>query len=60
MVVTEISDLSIFHLIYIYIYIYIYVHMTSIFNIKNVYIDKLHNVVNKYKNIYHSTIKMSK
>ena len=34
--------------------------MTSIFNIKNVYIDKLHNAVNKYKNTYHSTIKMSK
>ena len=25
---------------------------------KNVYIDKLDDIVNKYKNIYHSTIKM--
>ena len=30
--------------------------MTSIS--KNVYIDKLDNIVNKYNNIYHSTIKM--
>ena len=25
---------------------------------KNVYIDKLYDIVNKYKNTYHSTIKM--
>ena len=30
--------------------------MTSIS--KNVYIDKLDNIVNKYDNAYHSTIKM--
>ena len=30
--------------------------MTSI--LKNVYIDKLANTVNKYDNTYHSTIKM--
>ena len=30
--------------------------MTSIS--KNVYIDKLDNIVNKYNNTYHSTIKM--
>ena len=34
----------------------IYKHMTSI--PKNVYIDKLHDIVNKYDNIYHSEIKM--
>ena len=34
----------------------IYKYMTSI--TKNVYIDKLHDVVNKYNNTYHSTIKM--
>ena len=34
----------------------IYKHMTSIS--KNVYIDKLTDIVNKYNNIYHSTIKM--
>ena len=34
----------------------IYEHMTSIS--KNVYIDKLDDIVNKYNNIYHSTIKM--
>ena len=33
----------------------IYKYMTSIS--KNVYIDKLDNIVNKYKNTYHSTIK---
>ena len=32
----------------------IYKYMTSIS--KNVYIDKLDNIVNKYKNTYHSTI----
>ena len=31
--------------------------MTSI--LKNVYIDKLDDVVNKYNNTYHSTIKMT-
>ena len=30
--------------------------MTSV--LKNVYIDKLHDMVTKYKNTYHSTIKM--
>ena len=30
--------------------------MTSVS--KNVYIDKLHDMVNKYNNTYHSTIKM--
>ena len=30
--------------------------MTSIS--KNVYIDKLHDIVNKYNNSYHSTIKL--
>ena len=30
--------------------------MTSVS--KNVYIDKLDNIVNKYSNIYHNTIKM--
>ena len=34
----------------------IYKYMTSIS--KNVYIDKLHNIVNKYNNTYHGTIKM--
>ena len=34
----------------------IYKYMTSIS--KNVYIDKLDNIVNKYNNTYHSTIKM--
>ena len=34
----------------------IYKYMTSIS--KNVYIDKLHDIINKYNNIYHSTIKM--
>ena len=34
----------------------IYKYMTSI--PKNVYIDKLDNIVNKYNNKYHSTIKM--
>ena len=34
----------------------IYQYMTSIS--KNVYIDKLDNIVNKYNNTYHSTIKM--
>ena len=34
----------------------IYKHMTSVS--KNVYIDKLGDAVNKYDNIYHSTIKM--
>ena len=28
------------------------------FNIKNVYIDKLDDIVNKFNNTYHSTIKM--
>ena len=31
-------------------------YMTSIS--KNVYIDKLHDIVNKYNNTYHSTIKL--
>ena len=31
-------------------------HMTSVS--KNVYIDKLDDIVNKYNNTYHSTIKM--
>ena len=34
----------------------IYKYMTSIS--KNVYIDKLDDIVSKYNNIYHSTIKM--
>ena len=34
----------------------IYKYMTSIS--KNVYIDKLDDIANKYNNIYHSTIKM--
>ena len=34
----------------------IYKYMTSI--LKNVYIDKLDDIVNKYNNTYHSTIKM--
>ena len=34
----------------------IYKYMTSIS--KNVYIDKLDDIVNKYSNTYHSTIKM--
>ena len=34
----------------------IYRHMTSI--PKNVYIDKLDDILNKYNNTYHSTIKM--
>ena len=28
------------------------------FNIKNMYVDKLDEVVNRYNNIYHSTIRM--
>ena len=34
----------------------IYKYMTSI--LKNVYIDKLDDIVNKYKNTYHRTIKI--
>ena len=34
----------------------IYKYMTSIS--KNVYIDKLDNIVNEYNNTYHTTIKM--
>ena len=34
----------------------IYEHMTSVSKI--VYIDKLYDIVNKYNNIYHRTIKM--
>ena len=34
----------------------IYKHMTSIS--KNVYIDKLDNIVNEYNNAYHTAIKM--
>ena len=34
----------------------IYKYMTAIS--KNVYIDKLDNIVDKYNNMYHSTIKM--
>ena len=34
----------------------IYKYMTSIS--KNVYIDKLNDIVNKYNNTYHTTIKM--
>ena len=34
----------------------IYKYMTSVS--KNVYIDKLDDIVNKYKNTYHITIKM--
>ena len=34
----------------------IYKYMTSI--IKNIYIDKLDDIVNKYNNTSHSTIKM--
>ena len=32
--------------------------LVSDFNIKNVYIDKLNYIVNKYDNTHHSTIKM--
>ena len=35
----------------------IYKYMTSIS--KNVYIDKLDDIVNQYNNTYHSTIKMN-
>ena len=34
----------------------IYKHMTAVS--KSVYIDKLNDIVNKYKNTYHRTIKM--
>ena len=34
----------------------IYKYLTSIS--KNVYIDKLDDIINKYNNTYHSTIKM--
>ena len=34
----------------------IYKYMSSMS--KNVYIDKLDDIVNKYKNTYHSTMKM--
>ena len=34
----------------------IYKHMTSVS--KNVYIDKLDNIVNQYNNMHHSAIKM--
>ena len=34
----------------------IYKYVTSIS--KNVYIDKLYDIVNKYNNTYHSTVKM--
>ena len=34
----------------------IYKHMTSIS--KNMYIDKLDDIVNEYNNVYHTTIKM--
>ena len=34
----------------------IYKHMTS--TSKNVYIDKLYDIVNEYNNAYHTTIKM--
>ena len=34
----------------------IYKYVTSIS--KNMYIDKLHDIVNKYNNTYHKTIKM--
>ena len=34
----------------------IYKYMTSVS--KNIYIDKLDDIVNKYNNTYHSTIKM--
>ena len=34
----------------------IYKHMTSVS--KNVYIDKLYDIVNKYNSKYHRTIKM--
>ena len=34
----------------------VYKHMISIS--KNVYIDKLNDILNKYNNIYHNTIKM--
>ena len=34
----------------------IYKYMTSV--LKNVYIDKLDDIVNKYNNTYHSTTKM--
>ena len=34
----------------------IYQHMTSIS--KNVYVDKLDDIVDKYNNTYHTTIKM--
>ena len=34
----------------------IYKHMTSVS--KNVYIDKLDDIVDEYSNVYHTTIKM--
>ena len=34
----------------------IYKHITSV--LKNAYIDKLDDIVNKYNNTYHSSIKM--
>ena len=34
----------------------IYKHMTAIS--KNVYIDKLHDIVNEYNNTYHRTMKI--
>ena len=36
----------------------IYKYMTTISISKSVYIDKLDDIVDKYNNIYHSTIKM--
>ena len=37
----------------------IYKYMASVSkNAKNVYIDKLDDIVNKYNNVYHSAIKM--
>ena len=41
---------------YMNIYKYIYKYMTSIS--KNLYIDRLDGIVNKYNNTYHRTIKM--
>ena len=36
----------------------IYKYMTTVSISKSVYIDKLDDIVDKYNNIYHSTIKM--
>ena len=52
---TELQLLMLFRKFYINL-IMIYKYMSSIS--KNVYIDELDDIVNKYNNIYHSTIKV--